>query len=105
MIMPEDFPIRLTARMLKTIGGTQFYYDGGGKRLKALRDGVTTRYIYDAGGTLLGRGGRKQQYHPLLYLWQWIARDGNTGRSDLLLPLQRRLQHGGDDRFITKYCQ
>jgi YD repeat-containing protein len=38
---------------LKTIGGTQFYYDGGGKRLKALRDGVTTRYIYDAGGTLL----------------------------------------------------
>jgi RHS repeat-associated protein len=38
---------------LKTIGGTQFYYDGGGKRLKANRSGVETRYIYDAGGTLL----------------------------------------------------
>ncbi|KUG21933.1 hypothetical protein ASZ90_008299 [hydrocarbon metagenome] len=38
---------------LKTIGGSQFYYDGGGKRLKANRSGVETRYIYDAGGTLL----------------------------------------------------
>ncbi|KQC11076.1 MAG: hypothetical protein APR62_10650 [Smithella sp. SDB] len=38
---------------LKTIGGTQFYYDGGGNRLKATRAGVITKYIYDAGGALL----------------------------------------------------
>ena len=39
---------------LKTIGSNiQFYYDGGGNRLKAIRSGVETRYIYDAGGNLL----------------------------------------------------
>jgi len=35
------------------IGGTQFAYDGAGNRLQALRNGVTTRYIYDAKGNLL----------------------------------------------------
>jgi len=39
---------------LKTIGAdTQFYYDGSGNRLKAVRAGVTTKYIYDAAGRLL----------------------------------------------------
>ena len=39
---------------LKTIGSNiQFYYDGAGNRLKAIRSGVETRYIYDAGGNLL----------------------------------------------------
>ena len=38
---------------LKTIGSTQFYYDGSGNRLKATRSGVTTKYIYDAAGRLL----------------------------------------------------
>jgi RHS repeat-associated protein len=39
---------------LKTIGSDiQFYYDGSGNRLKAIRSGVETRYIYDAGGNLL----------------------------------------------------
>jgi RHS repeat-associated protein len=40
---------------LKTIGGTsnQFFYDGLGNRLKAIRSGVTTKYIYDAAGRLL----------------------------------------------------
>ena len=30
-----------------------FSYDGAGNRLKAVRNGVTTKYIYDAGGNLL----------------------------------------------------
>jgi len=39
---------------LKTIAGTtQFYYDGSGNRLRAIRSGVETRYIYDAAGRLL----------------------------------------------------
>lgn len=39
---------------LKTIGSTTtFYYDGSGKRLKAVRGAETTKYIYDAGGNLL----------------------------------------------------
>ncbi len=39
---------------LKSIDGTTtFYYDGSGKRLKAVRSGAETRYIYDAGGNLL----------------------------------------------------
>jgi RHS repeat-associated protein len=38
---------------LKTIDSTQFNYDGGGKRLEAIRGGMTTRYIYGAGGALL----------------------------------------------------
>jgi RHS repeat-associated protein len=39
---------------LKTIGSTaQFFYNGIGNRLKAIRSGVETRYIYGAGGALL----------------------------------------------------
>ncbi|MBI5196253.1 MAG: transglutaminase [Nitrospirae bacterium] len=39
---------------LKSIAGTTtFYYDGSGKRLKAVRNGIETRYIYDTGGNLL----------------------------------------------------
>jgi RHS repeat-associated protein len=39
---------------LKTIGNNvQFTYDGGGKRLKAMRSNVETRYIYDPAGNLL----------------------------------------------------
>ena len=30
-----------------------YSYDGGGNRLEAVRDGATTRYIYDAAGNLL----------------------------------------------------
>lgn len=41
-------------RRLAAIGSTaQFFYDGTGKRLKAVRSGVTTRYIYDPWGNLL----------------------------------------------------
>jgi RHS repeat-associated protein len=39
---------------LKSIAGTTtFYYDGSGKRVKAVRGGAETRYVYDAGGNLL----------------------------------------------------
>ncbi|PKN37549.1 MAG: hypothetical protein CVU62_07390 [Deltaproteobacteria bacterium HGW-Deltaproteobacteria-2] len=39
---------------LKKIGtDTEFFYDGSGKRLKAVRSSVETRYIYDAAGRLL----------------------------------------------------
>ncbi|NLD37093.1 MAG: RHS repeat-associated core domain-containing protein [Desulfatiglans sp.] len=39
---------------LKTIGSTiQYFYDGMGKRVRAVRSGVTTKYIYDARGNLL----------------------------------------------------
>ncbi len=44
-----DYEHRLT-----NIGSAyQFYYDGAGNRLKTVRSGVTTKYIYDAGGNLL----------------------------------------------------
>lgn len=43
-----DYEHRLTG-----IGGDQFQYDGSGNRLQAVRSGVTTRYIYGAGGNLL----------------------------------------------------
>ncbi len=39
---------------LKTIGSTiQYFYDGMGKRVRAVRSGATTKYIYDASGNLL----------------------------------------------------
>ncbi|MBU3948143.1 MAG: hypothetical protein KJ826_07980 [Proteobacteria bacterium] len=39
---------------LKTIGSSYtFTYDATGNRLKAVRNGVETRYIYDAGGNLI----------------------------------------------------
>ena len=41
---------------LQSISGEHeayFSYDGAGKRLAATREGVTTRYIYDASGNLL----------------------------------------------------
>lgn len=43
-----DYEHRVTG-----IGGDQFQYDGSGNRLQAVRSGVTTRYIYGAGGNLL----------------------------------------------------
>ena len=43
-----DYEHRLTG-----IGADAFYYDGTGNRLKAVRNGVTTKYIYDAQGNLL----------------------------------------------------
>ena len=33
----------------------RFYYDGAGNRLQAVREGTTTRYIYDASGTFWPR--------------------------------------------------
>lgn len=42
------------AHRLTAIGTEfQFSYDGGGNRLQAVRNSVTTRYIYDAAGNLL----------------------------------------------------
>jgi RHS repeat-associated protein len=39
---------------LKTIGSTiQYFYNGMGNRVRAVRNGVTTKYIYDARGNLL----------------------------------------------------
>lgn len=38
---------------LSGFGANSFSYDGNGNRLKAIRSGVTTRYIYDAAGNLL----------------------------------------------------
>ncbi len=39
---------------LKSIGSTiQYFYDGMGNRLQAVRNGVTTKYIYDTNGNLL----------------------------------------------------
>ncbi len=38
---------------LVTAGTNQYYYDGAGNRVQAVRNGVTTRYIYDAKGNLL----------------------------------------------------
>lgn len=35
------------------IGSDQFFYDGSGNRLRAIRGSVTTRYIYGVGGNLL----------------------------------------------------
>jgi RHS repeat-associated protein len=43
-----DYEHRLTG-----VGTDQFYYDGAGNRLQATRNGVTTRYVYDAAGNLL----------------------------------------------------
>lgn len=42
---------------LVTAGTDQYFYDGSGKRLKAIRNGVTTKYIYDASGNLLAEAG------------------------------------------------
>ena len=41
------------AYRLTGIGGNTFSYDGAGNRLRAVRSGVETRYIYDANGNLL----------------------------------------------------
>jgi RHS repeat-associated protein len=39
---------------LKSIGSSiQYFYDGMGNRVSAVRNGVTTKYIYDASGNLL----------------------------------------------------
>ena len=43
-----DYEHRLTY-----YGGPSFYYDGAGNRLKAIRSGVTKKYIYDSRGNLL----------------------------------------------------
>lgn len=43
-----DYEHRLT-----NTSGASFYYDGAGNRLIATRNGVTTKYIYDATGNLL----------------------------------------------------
>ena len=40
-------------RLTGISGGTSYQYDGSGKRIRAVRNGVTTRYIYDAVGNLL----------------------------------------------------
>lgn len=42
-----------TAHRLAAVGTTTYAYDGLGQRLRATRDGVTTRYVYDANGNLL----------------------------------------------------
>jgi len=41
------------AYRLTGIGNDTFAYDGAGNRLRAVRSGVETRYIYDANGNLL----------------------------------------------------
>lgn len=38
---------------LSGFGSNSYSYDGNGNRLKAIRSGVTTKYIYDAAGNLL----------------------------------------------------
>ena len=43
-----DYEHRLTAA-----GNASYTYDGAGNRLQAVRNGVTTRYVYDASGNLL----------------------------------------------------
>ena len=48
MACEEEGEHRLTG-----IGADAFYYDGTGNRLKAVRGGVTTQYVYDANGNLL----------------------------------------------------
>jgi RHS repeat-associated protein len=40
-------------RLTGISGGTSYQYDGSGNRLRAVRNNVTTRYIYDAVGNLL----------------------------------------------------
>ena len=40
-------------RLTGISGGTSYQYDGSGNRLRAVRNGVATRYIYDAVGNLL----------------------------------------------------
>jgi RHS repeat-associated protein len=42
-------------RVASTNGGSscQYFYDGAGRRAKAIRNGVTTKYIYGASGDLL----------------------------------------------------
>jgi len=44
---------------LKSIGeGIEFTYDGKGTRIRTTRDGVTTNYVYDAGGNLLAEADK-----------------------------------------------
>jgi RHS repeat-associated protein len=38
---------------LASAGTSSYFYDGAGRRLRAVKDGATTRYIYDAVGNLL----------------------------------------------------
>nr|WP_320194132.1 RHS repeat-associated core domain-containing protein [uncultured Desulfobacter sp.] len=50
-------------RLTSIAGNTthQFRYDGAGNRLEADRDGVVTRYIYDASGNLLAEADASNQ--------------------------------------------
>jgi len=48
-----SFTFDCDQRLIGIDTGTQFFYDGRGNRLKAIRGGVTTYYIYDPWGNLL----------------------------------------------------
>jgi len=48
-----SFTFDCDQRLIGIDTGTQFFYDGRGNRLKAIRGGVTTFYIYDPWGNLL----------------------------------------------------
>ena len=47
-----DYEHRLKSIQQSAFSG-QYFYDGKGNRLKAVRNGVTTKYVYDAGGNLI----------------------------------------------------
>ncbi|MEM5789327.1 MAG: RHS repeat-associated core domain-containing protein, partial [Syntrophobacteraceae bacterium] len=56
-----DYDHRLAEIKRNGITRDQFFYDGGGNRLKAIRNGVVTKYIYDPWGNLLAEANESNQ--------------------------------------------
>ena len=61
----NTFSFDVVHRLQSIIGEHEAYfsYDGAGKRLAATREGVTTRYIYDAAGNLLAEADSSNNYN------------------------------------------